>query len=144
MSHKHYKYLILIILVFLFFGCNNSNTLTGFQCENGLLAESCDKKCAKDNGTQYQFNVNKDEKSVMILWIYEGKNVYSHVHEKCKIFDKLNWDCSEENFNTNGYHTRTIFKMANGVFAGTGESSYINKSLDISKDPHEQLYICAK
>ncbi len=100
--------------------CGKNKQLDVYSCDPPITANACNDLCVLEKNMKYSFLVNKEEKSVLQVVFWEGKQEGSLIHKNCTIFDEKNWDCSE--ISTLTYvTTNRHLTMANGIFSHTHE-----------------------
>ena len=120
--------LAIIFLVILFIFSNQK--LTKYSCKNSVNTEACFECEVSKYGEKVDFLVNKNNQTVMertFVKIRGESIVQSTLHEKCKIFDAKNWDCSESFRLPNGYSSENHIVMVNNIFSFYTQSSVNSK-----------------
>jgi hypothetical protein len=91
------------------------NKLDLYLCQSQSDARSCSGSCKKNEGLKVEFKVNVEKSEVISIVHKDGKQSGSHAYENCKVVDKTNWSCTDEERNT--YSSSQWTKsMANGQF----------------------------
>ncbi len=112
--HLIVKFLSISLLILFFASCSR-NELVFYSCPSKEDAKTCNKKCEVDKSVKYSFLINKEDKSVFQIVYWDGEQRGTHTHKNCKIFNDLNWDCSEStDMGHSVWYTYAI--MANGIF----------------------------
>lgn len=115
---NYINYFILGILMFhILTGCEKSERLDLYYCPDLDLATKCESECAISKNMKLSSIVNKQEKSVLVIFYESGKQVGSNIYTECTIFDEKNWDCSNDE-KSNHMIRKNMKRMVNGVYTG--------------------------
>ncbi len=109
-----------------------SQTHTIYICESHHVASACAGGCEKadilGNPWRADFLVDRKTNSVMMRDYVGSGAPDAQVYKNCTIFDKNNWDCSEEPLWTGKWYVFLNKKMVNGVYA---EQTYTSRGGEI-------------